>query len=109
MLSKLADDLDLAYSDSDTWYVALIADTRSLFTFTANASTNTLTATGNNFIDGLPVQLTTTSALPAPLSTGTTYYVRDRSGDNFSLAATLGGSVIDLTNTGSGAHTITDL
>jgi hypothetical protein len=109
LLSKLASDLDLAYSASDTWYVALIADTRSLFIFTADASANTLTATGNDLVDGLPVQLTTTSILPAPLTTGTNYYVRDRSGDTFKLAATAGGTAIDLTNTGSGTHTITDL
>lgn len=109
LLSKLASDLDLAYSPSDTWYVALIADTRSLFIFTADASANTLTATGNDFIDGLPIRLATTSALPAPLMTGTTYYIRDRSGDTFKLAATVGGAAIDLTNTGSGTHTVTDL
>jgi len=109
ILAKLASDLDLTYSTSDTWHVALIADTRSLFVFTADASANTLTATGNDLVDGLPVQLTTTSSLPAPLTTGTTYYVRDRSGDTFKLSATAGGAAIDLINTGSGTHTITDL
>jgi len=40
-------------------------------------------------------------ALPAPLVVGTTYYIRDKSGNSVKVAATLGGDAIDLTTNSS--------
>ena len=53
-----------------------------------------------------PVEFTTTITLPAPLVPGTTYYVRDVSGGTFKLSATPGGAVLDITDAGSGVHTV---
>lgn len=73
--------------------------------FTADASTNIVTASGRTFADGDLVRLTNISgALPTGLSANTDYYVRDASGSTFKLAATAGGSAIDITGAGTGTH-----
>jgi hypothetical protein len=57
--------------------------------------------------DGQAVRLTTTDTLPGGLSLNTTYWVRDSSTNTFKLAATSGGSAIDITSAGVGTHTWT--
>lgn len=94
-------------SDGTVWYRVTPYERGSASTFTANASTDTLTASDHQLADGARVRLTTTGTLPAGLSTGTDYYVIERTGDTFQLAATEGGSAIDVTDTGSGTHTVT--
>lgn len=44
-------------------------------------------------------------ALPAGLTAATVYYMVPTSGTCFKVSATLGGSVVDLTDTGTGTHT----
>lgn len=73
--------------------------------FTAVSATNVLTST-INFKNGHTVTLTTTGVLPAGLALATTYYVVQASGLTCKLSATLGGSEIDITGTGTGVHTI---
>ena len=75
-------------------------------TFTADAALNTITTALDAAPNTAAVRLTTTGTLPAPLATGTTYYVRDKSGNTRKLAATSGGAAIDLTDAGTGTHTI---
>ncbi len=77
-------------------------------TFTAATSdviTSTLT-----FVNGEKVQLTTTGTLPAGLSLATNYYVVDGSlyygNTSFKLSLTPGGDPVDVTDTGSGTHTV---
>lgn len=84
-----------------------IVVTNPAYTFTANASTDFITATGHTFINGNQVILTTTGTLPGGLATATAYYVRDVSGNDFKLTATVGGAAVNITDTGSGTHTIT--
>jgi hypothetical protein len=72
--------------------------------FTANATTNVLTSAGHNLHNGDPVTVASTTTLPGGLSAGTTYYVISVTTDTFQLAATPGGSAIDLTTTGTGTH-----
>ena len=79
------------------------------FTFTANSGTDFVTATGHSYTDTTPVVLSTTGTLPAPLATGTVYYVRDRTGDTFKLAATSGGAAIDITDAGTGTHSVNSI
>jgi len=79
---------------------------------------NTLTLNeASNYVDNLytkqAVKFTTTGTLPAPLSTATVYYLTNISNDNetVQLAATIqdadnGTPVIDITDTGSGTHTM---
>lgn len=79
--------------------------------FTADATANTLTVTGPvTWAVDDPVRLSlsggTDGALPAPLVTGTTYYIKTAVAGVYTLAATVGGATIDLTDVGTGAHFI---
>lgn len=80
-------------------------------TFTANASTDVISfGSIQDYAPNTPVTLTTTGTLPGGLSLATTYYVI-YSGGSFhgsvaQLSTTPGGSVINITSTGSGVHTI---
>jgi len=85
-------------------------------TFTADASTDLMTYTSttnlpSNILTGTRVRLTTTTTLPAPLATATDYYVIRMSDGTFELAATyanaLTGTQINITDAGTGTHTIT--
>lgn len=74
-------------------------------TFTVDAGTDVLTLTDSTEVsDGDRVRLTTTDTLPAGLSAATDYYWIAASSK---LSATSGGSAIDITDTGTGTHTIT--
>jgi len=80
-------------------------------TFTANASTDVVTAAGHALTTGQPVRLTTTDTLPAGLSANTTYWVHYISADTFTLHTTNAGAVadsgkVDITDTGTGTHTV---
>lgn len=59
------------------------------------------------FVDELPVQLTTTGTLPAPLALATTYFIIVVDANFIQLEASVGGGAIDLTDSGTGTHTIT--
>lgn len=85
-------------------------------TFTADAGTDTCTYTStasvpSNILTGTRVRLTTTTTLPAGLATATDYYVVKMSDTTFQLATSyanaIAGTVIDITSTGTGTHTIT--
>ncbi|MEK6281888.1 MAG: phage tail protein [Acidobacteriota bacterium] len=75
--------------------------------FTADASTNIFTSVANLLVDGDEITVVNTGgALPASLVAGTSYFVRDKSGDTFKLAATSGGAAIDITTDGTGTNAI---
>lgn len=92
------------------FYAILLDDTRSQFEFTANATTDVITATGHDYINTLAVTLSVSGggALPAPLVADTTYYVRDAATDTFKLSLTSGGAAIDITNAGTGTFVVID-
>ena len=110
-------------TSATTYHIALFNDARSSFTFgTANVSGNTITVSGNDFVNGTRIVFGGTP--PAPLQTGTigamsdtgiqaitgsSYYVINASGSSFQVSATRGGSTITLTNTGSGTMTVSDV
>ena len=75
-------------------------------TFTANSTTDVLTVGNAYFSDTDRVRVSVSAednaALPAGLSAETDYYVRDVSGSTLKLAATSGGTAIDITDTGTG-------
>lgn len=75
-------------------------------TFTANASTNVITASGHTRINGDKVRVSTTGTLPGGLSANTDYFVISVSGSTFKLSLTSGGGEIDITSTGSGTHSL---
>ena len=74
-------------------------------TFTA-ATTDICTANAHGYSDGETVSLTTTDTLPAGLTVGVVYYIRDSATNTFKLALTNGGTAVDITDTGTGTHTI---
>lgn len=76
-------------------------------TFTADATANTISATGHPIATGDVVQLCNTGgALPAGLIAGTNYYAIGVSGDTLQLSLTAGGAAIDITGAGTGTHFI---
>jgi hypothetical protein len=103
---------------TDTYYLFAFAiagapalDTRfgvdtATIVFTVNSSTDLFTSTAHGLVAGNTVRVTSTTTLPAPLVASTTYYViaAGLTTDAFKLSTTLGGSAIDLTDTGTGTH-----
>lgn len=81
-------------------------------TFTA-AADDICTAVAHGLLTGDgPFQLTTTVTLPAGLSLATNYWVIRLDDDTFSLATSLAlalaGTAVDITDAGTGTHTISD-
>lgn len=77
----------------------------------ALASTNVFELDEHGFVTDLPVQLRALGGgnLPAPLVAATTYYVIRETSRTFKLAATVGGSAIDLTTDGVSVLVIREL
>ena len=76
-------------------------------TFTADTGADTITVTGDDLEVDQYILLSTTGTLPAPLA-ATSYYIVTKDGNDYQLAATKRGSIINITTTGSGTHTATD-
>lgn len=85
-------------------------------TFTADAGTDLCTWTSSanipsNLLTGTRVRLTTTTTLPGGLATATDYYFIRMSDTTFELATTyansLTGTQINITDAGTGTHTVT--
>lgn len=85
--------------------------------FTA-ATTDICTSAAHGLKNGDKVVLTTVTTLPSPLATGTVYWVMEATTNTFKLSATsvpgyttaVAGEIytaIDITDTGTGAHTFT--
>ena len=77
---------------------------RDAAVFTASGAT--MTSAYHPFYDRDPVQLSTTGTLPTGLAAGTTYYVVWLTRNTYQLSATLGGTGITTTATGTGVHTV---
>lgn len=94
--------LENPITETDTFTVYDITDT-----FTANATTEFITSSATTFVDGDVIRLTTSGTLPAGLSLATNYYVISSTGLTCQLSLTSGGAAIDITDTGTGTHTLT--
>lgn len=93
------------------WKHAAYVYTMFSKTFTANADSDFITlATDTQMSTGDPVVFTTTGTLPAGLSLATTYYVIKSSATVCALATSvqnaLDGVEIDITDAGTGTHTV---
>lgn len=79
--------------------------------FTANATTDTITAENHPWVEGDMITSLWQSGgvLPGGLLERKPYFVRDVSGDSFKLALTADGEAIDLTSAGSGSMFIGDI
>jgi hypothetical protein len=85
----------------------------SFSTFTADAGTDVCTHSNINLLPFTRVQLTTTTTLPSGLSLATDYYVIKVSDTTIKLATSyanaVAGTAIDITDAGTGTHTINTL
>lgn len=73
--------------------------------FTVNTTTNVVTAPGHALIAADPVRLSNSGgALPGGLAVDTDYYPVNILGSTLQLAATAGGTAIDITSAGTGVH-----
>lgn len=68
--------------------------------FAVDVTANTIWTPGKTYVDGTKGVFYGGTA-PAGLTAGTIYFTRDASGETFKVAATLGGSAIDITDEGS--------
>lgn len=91
--------------------VVATVNTPSAATFTANAATDIITVTTHGASNGLKVQVSSTTTLPAGLSAVTDYFVYVVSPDTIKLATSLAnldaGTFVNITDAGTGVHTIT--
>jgi hypothetical protein len=75
--------------------------------FTVNASTNVFTSTGHGLVNGDRVNFSSSGTLPSPLidyNLDAIYYIIEKSTNTFKVSTSLGGSEVNITNTGSGTH-----
>lgn len=111
----------VANGDTNTFQLSLINQglvwSGASATFTADATTNilTLSISNANFQTGVPVTVSSTGTLPAPLTTSTTYYAilvgtTATNPGTIKLATTyanaIAGTFIDLSSAGTPTHTI---
>jgi len=75
------------------------------FTFTADATTDLLTATAHGLVDGEDMILRSSGALPGAFVADTRYFVITSSTNTFQLSATKGGAAVNITSQGTGTHT----
>lgn len=98
--SLTADAITNTLAQSDTFTAA----TSDICTYTSTANIP------SNILTGTRVRLTTTTTLPAGLALATDYYVIRLSDTTFSLASSyansIAGTAVDITDTGTGTHTI---
>lgn len=75
-------------------------------TFTAVAATNLITSVAHGLVVNAPIRVASTTTLPGGLAAATTYYViaSGLTVDAFKVSATVGGTEIDITGTGTGTH-----
>lgn len=73
-----------------------------------NVSANTIDTGGDHYLSvGDGVTFTSTGSLPAPLVAATEYFIQSvPTSTTFTLSATLGGGVLDITTQGTGIHTV---
>lgn len=97
--------------DATNFYICATKDkaVRANLTFTTdfnNSSTN-LNITNHGLIANEPVQLVSTVSLPNGLVSSQTYYVKQVVDANtITVSLTIGGSVVNFSNNGSGVHSL---
>lgn len=95
--------LDTGAEAASTWYYLWEIDwsaPRVNVAVTGASGTDRITDTAHNMPANAPVKFGGTP--PAPLATGTTYYIRDVTTNDYKVAATPNGAAIDLTTNGTG-------
>lgn len=107
IISEIAAQMAENYDPVDNFFVVLINDLGTTFTFTADPATDTLTTpTPHGFAPNTRLSFGTTGALPAPLNSIEIYFVANPAGTTFQVSATAGGPIIDLTSAGTGTQSL---
>lgn len=87
-------------------YTKAIGPTRTQ-TFTADAGTDVFTANAHGLIDTNTIIVTNSGgALPTGLTSGATYYIITATANTFQLSLTSGGAAINITDAGTGTHSL---
>lgn len=74
------------------------------------AGTDRITENTHGMLAGDPVKFETTADdLPAPLQAGKVYYVLDPNANDFQVEESVGGGAVDITDQGTGTHTVRKL
>mgnify|MGYP001577330088 CR=1 FL=1 len=92
------------YYSSTPYNQAITWDSDGTATFTA-ATTDIITSSAHGLSNEQLLIFTTSGTLPAGLSTGTPYYVISIDANTFNVSTKVGGSAVDITDTGTGTHT----
>ncbi len=104
-----ADTLYLTFDDhsghttADTNYWVQLPGDAATVTFTLGS--DIVNWTGHGQAEGTTVIFSSTGTLPTGITEGTTYYVRNPNANDFQVAESPGGAVIDLGGSPSGTHT----
>lgn len=84
-------------------------DVEATTVFTADFTTDFLTASAHGLTANKRVRIKSTGTLPSPLAEDTDYYVVNPTTNTFQLSLSSGGSAIDLLDNGTGVHSRTPL
>lgn len=103
---RVPDSGDVLYVDDGN--VSLLYGLRMRSVFTVDPATDVLSLDGGDFVEDQVVRVRSTGTLPTGLAADTDYYIvnRDCDADTLQLASTSGGAAIDITDAGTGQHTI---
>lgn len=74
--------------------------------FTVVAATNLFTCTDHGLTNGQRIYVDSSGVLPSPLEDLTFYYIISATSSTFKLALSRGGTEIDITDTGTGTHSL---
>jgi hypothetical protein len=77
--------------------------TTAAVTFTAAVS-DVITSTAHGLVNNDLIIMSSTGTLPAGLAEETQYYVINATANTFEVSLTVGGSAVDITDTGTGTH-----
>lgn len=86
--------------------IAFGAQNYTVATIDATANTFTITGVDGRLATDTRVYISAATTLASPLVADTVYWIVGVSGNAVQLSATQGGAAIDITNTGTGTHTI---
>lgn len=87
-------------------FVEVASPETAIGAFTFDYRTDIATLVNHGLVDGQLVHVTTTETLPTPLTINTNYYIITSTTNTFQLSLTSGGAAIDLTDNGTGTHTL---
>ena len=94
---------------TDTLFVKSSLADAEIGEFTADASGDNIEAASHGLVAGRIVRFTTTGTLPAGLSADTDYFVISSAPSTFKVSAYPNGTTVDITDAGTGTHTVTQV